>query len=145
MKSTSLLPSTSAPPLAAFVGAVATGAAIASVVGPPPHRRYPPPRAGYIYVVQEGQGAPRAVRAEETSFIIRRITVASYRTAEGGTVLFEVQVGRRRWPPPRGRQEMGGWAVEGGESAPRLQKLCPCVPLSEPASEQRLSRSGCET
>eukprot|EP00752_Nemacystus_decipiens_P006700 g6023.t1 len=59
---------------------------------PAPRRRYPPPRAGYIYVVQEGQSAPRAVRAEEASFIIRRVTVASFRTAEGGTVQFEVQV-----------------------------------------------------
>lgn len=78
------------------------------MVGPPPRRRYPPPRAGYIYVVQQGQGgaaaaAPRAVRAEDAPFIIRRVTVASYRTAEGGTVLFEVQVNgdEMEWKGPR--------------------------------------------
>ncbi|CBN77899.1 similar to intersectin 2 [Ectocarpus siliculosus] len=81
-----------------LVGALATGAAIAAVVGPPPHRRYPPPPAGYIYVVQEpqsgqvGHAPPRAVRAAETPFIIMRVALASYRTGQGGEVLFEVQI-----------------------------------------------------
>ncbi|CAB1100167.1 unnamed protein product [Ectocarpus sp. CCAP 1310/34] len=60
-------------------------------------QRYPPPPAGYIYVVQEPQpgqvhAPPRAVRAAETPFIIMRVALASYRTGQGGEVLFEVQV-----------------------------------------------------
>lgn len=76
------------------IGAVATGAAIASVIGPPPRRRYTPPLAGYIYVAQQGQGAvPRAVRMEEGPFLVMRVAVDGYRNGEGGEVLFEVQVG----------------------------------------------------
>lgn len=54
--------------------------------------RYPPPRAGYIYVVQSAGEPPRAMRAEEGSFIIMRTAVASYQQAAGGEVQFEVQV-----------------------------------------------------
>lgn len=78
---------------AGFVGAVATGAAIASMTAPPPpRRRYPAPRPGYIYVVSSAGQAPRAVSAEETSFIIKRIMVASFQRASGGEIFFEVEV-----------------------------------------------------
>lgn len=78
---------------------MATGAAIASLVGPPPRRRYGPPPAGYIYVVEPGQyqGSPRAVRAEVAPFIIMRVNVASFRSSESGEVVYEVQVGRQAY------------------------------------------------
>lgn len=79
------------------IGAVATGAAVAAVVSrpPPPRRRYGPPPSGYIYVVPAGAvagAAPRAVRAEEGSFIVRRIGIASYEQGTEGEVLFGVHV-----------------------------------------------------
>ena len=74
------------------VGAVATGAAVAAIVGPPRRHRYPPPRPGYIYVVPVAGQPPRAVRAEEGSFIIMRSALPSFQRGTDGEVLFEVQV-----------------------------------------------------
>lgn len=72
---------------------MATGAAVAAVVGRPPRRhRYPPPRRGYIYLMPVAGQPPRAVRAEEGSFIIMRTTVPTFQHGADGGVVFEVQI-----------------------------------------------------
>lgn len=72
------------------VGAVATGVVIAATV-PPRRRRYPPPRAGHIYVVHDG--TPRTVKVEDAPFIIRRIDVPAAAQGTQGEVIYQIEVG----------------------------------------------------
>ncbi|CAM9829316.1 unnamed protein product [Ascophyllum nodosum] len=78
-------------PLGDLIGVIATGAAIASVFHPPP-RRYPPPQDGYIYVTSSPGETPRAVRAEEVSFLIKRVQITAHRQGSGREIYYEVQV-----------------------------------------------------
>lgn len=77
-------------PLGGLVAGVAAGAVIAAVT-PRPRHRYPPPRAGYIYVVHSG-AAPRAVRMEEAAFIVTRVNIPSYDQGDHGEVQFMLEV-----------------------------------------------------
>lgn len=71
---------------------VAAIARAATAPPPPPlrRRRFPAPRPGFVYVIRDGR--PLAVRAEETAFLVQRVSLPSVTTGPANEVLYKIQV-----------------------------------------------------